>query len=224
MIDYQRKIVVVHPPRCGGTSIERAMLGGDLFHSHPFEKHLNARELAYHLRARGERPADYRWYGLIRSPLERLQSMYRSGHWRPYIKCHAVAGHRFGFATFCALVRPALHERDNLSLSDYLETDEVQIELLSPHDIDGFIERYTGQRGERSEVSQGPAVRVTLAARLVAYQRFRRDYLRYFPEEASGYGSVQAAAGLVIVRWLQLANRVRCFLRVCRQRLGARDA
>lgn len=187
MIDYEKKIVVIHPPRCGGTTAEHVITGQNLFRTHPFEKHLNAFETAYHLRALGYDPDAFRWIGLVRHPLERACSMYRAGYWTEYTRFPMQSRRAVSAVQFVALLRPAYHERDNFLLCDYHNREAM--EFLSIESLGDFLlQEYDHPRGRRAEVNQGPPFSPSALFVAVVEWRFRKDYRRFSFSRSSPYG------------------------------------
>ena len=140
MIDLARKIAVVHPPRCGGTSIEVSLTGYDWFDKDPSLKHLNYNQTKRHLFQLGLNPEDFTWIGLTRHPVDRLESMVSSKGWS--------RGRKNGLLSLntgekLATIQPAQHENNNLTLRDYLVDLDAYQQVLDLCDIDGFIQSHT---------------------------------------------------------------------------------
>ena len=135
MIDFDKKIVLIHPPRCGGSSIEDVLHGSSYFRYAPWLKHRSEKEYQRIIRLRGELPTEYAFYGLIREPVARMQSMFSRGYWHESVVFpHGIEKHLngVGFSRFLALVKPASHEGGNLKLIDYFDGDMItQIHDLS---------------------------------------------------------------------------------------------
>lgn len=194
MIDYEKKIVVVHPPRCGGTTAEHVLTGQNLFRTHPFEKHLNAQETAYHLRAVGYDPDTFRWIGLVRHPLERACSMYRTGYWAKYARLPMQASRAVSPTQFIALLRPAYHERDNLLLCDYHNRKGMvflPIESLG----DFLLQEYNHPRERRAAVYTGPPFSPSALFVAIVEWRFRKDYRRFSFSRSKPYGPATLVVG-----------------------------
>lgn len=121
MILWESKMVLVHPPRCGGTSIETA-INPEYWNHHPWEKHRNAQELYDIIKWRGENPADFQWFGLIRHPCDRMKSMLRREYWNYTVvlpRQKPAIDLVFFQLQFASLVQPVAHEGRNLSLVDF---------------------------------------------------------------------------------------------------------
>jgi len=214
MIDYEKRIVIVHPPRCGGTTAESAIGGDDLFKSHPFEKHLNAREIAYHLVACGHDPAAFRWIGLIRHPVDRAGSMFRSGHWSHLTLLPRQSKSSLSSIQFIALLRPACHERKNLSLSDYY--NRGQVEFLPVEKLSDFLLReYNHPPERRLEISERKPFSPSPLFIAVVEWRFRRDFANFGYSRSRPFGVATHMIGAVVTflyRFLyslaQIAKRV----------------
>ena len=73
MIDFERKVVFVHVPRTGGTSIEAAF--GLIEQSRKIH-HFTATENEKLLKKKGENPEDYYWFSFVRNPWDRVISAY----------------------------------------------------------------------------------------------------------------------------------------------------
>lgn len=138
MIDFQRKIVLIHPPRCGGSSFEETLYQPEgYFKRYPWLKHRSYKEYLRIIRLRGERVEDYDFFGLVRHPDSRLKSMYGIGYWRNsvvYPKRIEKMFKRTSYARFISLVQPASHEGKNLKLIDYYDGNgEFPIYDISQH-------------------------------------------------------------------------------------------
>jgi len=76
MINHKYKIIFIHIPRTGGTSIEKAIMGRDWWGIHPPSKHLTA-HIAKKVYA--EYWDDYFKFTFIRNPWDRMVSLLKYG-------------------------------------------------------------------------------------------------------------------------------------------------
>lgn len=79
MILDREKLIFIHIPRTGGTSIEVALAGKDWWLIEPETKHLSA-SMTRKLAGEGKW-ADYYKFSIVRNPWDRIISMYATGWW-----------------------------------------------------------------------------------------------------------------------------------------------
>ncbi|MDQ0316195.1 sulfotransferase family 2 domain-containing protein [Amorphus orientalis] len=71
MISHEYKCIFIHIPRCGGTSVETLMAGGDWWDLSPETKHLTARQAKS---LYSEHWDDYFKFSIVRNPFARMIS------------------------------------------------------------------------------------------------------------------------------------------------------
>ena len=152
MLDLNRKIAVVHPPRCGGTSIEVSLTGYDWFDKDRLLKHLNYDQTKHHLCQLGLNPEEFTWIGLKRHPVKRLESMVSSNYWSRGRKSGLLS---LNTGEKLATIQPAPHENKNLTIRDYLIDLNLYQQVLDVADIDGFLQSTANSSSfsKRSEVT-----------------------------------------------------------------------
>ena len=149
MILEEEKVVVVHPPRCGGSSLEYHFFGGHWSRQNLWMKHRSASEYVQLLSFSGLIPSEYHFYCLYRDPIERVRSMYRTGYWR----CsYRLFGIEMGEFFFYFTLRPAGHEGNNLLLLDYGDFDVEWIQLHELCDRLGIADDFSSHE-EKSDGS-----------------------------------------------------------------------
>lgn len=100
MLSSQYKIIFIHIPRTGGSSIERSF-GVDMWQSTPNEKHLSAFEVK--VKVGKERWEEYYKFTVIRNPWDRVISLMNSGYYGKYSNLYE----------FLIKYEPAAHEYKN---------------------------------------------------------------------------------------------------------------
>lgn len=182
MIDFERKIVLVHPPRCGGTSIEETLFDGEYFKYNSFYKHRSQQEYIQIIRARQEDTKTYQWFGLYRNPIDRLKSMLAAGYWDGTF---LIPGQRklnkdrlFTRLQFFSLVKPLLHEGKNLSISDFYDaTGSPPITLFRLDELSALAKTIGCQLNhwERSQTKRS----ISSLEISVIFSRFFDDFQRF---------------------------------------------
>lgn len=175
MIDFERKIVVIHPPRCAGTTLEKSLYNKDYFKISPLLKHRNIKEYKVQIRGKGFSVSDFKWYGLIRNPVERVISMYHCHYW------HEISGisKKSSLVRFCALLKPAIHEGTNLSLCDYYN-DNITIEILNYKDVSDLVYKIDSSlKIQLAERKNRTFTRISLLADIIIYNKFKNDFKRF---------------------------------------------
>lgn len=132
MIDHNRQLIFVHIARCGGTSIEQACIGQDMWYSNPHEKHIPAQ-----IARKIYQPywKDYYKFALVRNPFERFRSLYSyADHYGLYLNSNKEIEldqylKKFGY--------PAVLER---SLNSVERWHRKPIQLFDPKDIKYYPE------------------------------------------------------------------------------------
>jgi len=76
MINHKHKLIFIHIPRTGGTSIERALNGRDWFNIHAPSKHLTAHSAK---KIYAEYWQEYFKFTFVRNPWDRMVSLLRYG-------------------------------------------------------------------------------------------------------------------------------------------------
>lgn len=211
MIDLSKKLVLIHPPRCGGTSLETALTGRNIWKEAPEEKHLNARQTLELITSRGEKATDYAWYGLKRNPMDRIISMYHRKYWSheyPY-------GLFFwpSFSKFAATVRPLQHESNNLSLSDF-HSAEFSYEIIDMKDINHFLE--TRFNILKAEVLQSVTYKHENdnIAICIIEARFDRDYSVFGYSKLNPFGKLSPLIGYTLYYYFQAIGSLLIILRL----------
>ena len=97
MISHVNKLIFIHIPRCGGTSIEHAF-GEDLWKYNPKEKHISCND-AINLYGHNKWNS-YFTFTIIRNPYDRIISMWKCGYY----------GNHKSLFQFLLFYKPALHE------------------------------------------------------------------------------------------------------------------
>jgi hypothetical protein len=98
MIDHERKIILIHIPKCAGSSVEQLIVGKDWWFIDPPTKHLTAQQMRQHY---GENVWNtYYKIVVIRNPWTRLISSYL---WHKNCSSHIFK--EYGCETFDAYVR-----------------------------------------------------------------------------------------------------------------------
>lgn len=77
MINHKYKLIFIHIPRTGGTSIEKALCGKDWFNIHAPSKHLNAYSAK---KIYSEYWDKYFKFTFVRNPWDRMVSMLKYGN------------------------------------------------------------------------------------------------------------------------------------------------
>ena len=149
MILEKEKIVIVHPPRCGGSSLEHHFFGSDWQRKNLWMKHRSASEYAQALSLMGLNPNEYKFFCLYRDPVERIRSMYRTGYWRWSNK---LLGRNLGEFFFYLTLRPANHEGANLMILDYGNSNVEWIQLPQLCDRLGITQSFSSHE-EKSDKS-----------------------------------------------------------------------
>lgn len=86
MICHKTKSIFIHIPRTGGSSLEKNLIGKDMWSKAPYEKHLSAsacKELY------SEYWDKYVKFSFVRNPWDKIISLYHLNH---YAKCNALYG------------------------------------------------------------------------------------------------------------------------------------
>ena len=184
MIEWEEKIVIVHPPRCGGSSIEEALCP-NFFADHPWEKHRSAKELFEIIAWRRQNPNSFAWYGLKRHPIERLKSMMGREYWNASVAfpMQGITGLKGPFfeMQFASLVKPAKHEGKNLRLVDFFDldkqtTDELKIEIFDITQLDLLASKLGIHKLPHFQKTPQKIGTTTFMFDCVIYARFRDDF------------------------------------------------
>lgn len=179
MIDYGRKVIIVHPPRCGGSSVEQALLGADMWETQPWEKHKSAKQIKEFLELKQVQTDGFRWFGLTRHPVERVESMFAHGAWHRTVAQKTNRANAVTPCEFAALVKPLVHESGNLALFDF--HGRADYPLVDVSKVDDLL----GQLGvelaaTRLEVvDQKRKVKFGTVARSIVLLRMWRDFVYY---------------------------------------------
>jgi hypothetical protein len=214
MIDYNNKLIIVHPPRCGGSSLEKALFGKDMWEIQPWEKHLSADQIRKFLRLKHLDPAEFHWFGLVRDPVQRMESMFAHGVWHQ--TCQGSMGPRTHLSAceFASLVKPLVHEHRNLTLFEY--HGRRNYELVDISQVDTLIEKLCGKTScDRLEVTP-PEFGATFGplARAIVVLRMWRDFVYFsYPLRTSDVVLLPVAA-LAIIYYRLLAAITALYRRV----------
>lgn len=111
MILEKEKLVFIHIPRTGGTSVEIALAGKDWWLIDADTKHLSASMTKKILGE--ERWAEYFKFSIVRNPWDRIISMYATGWWwQNNLRCYKTDTPTL--REFIEQLKPHLHERHGL--------------------------------------------------------------------------------------------------------------
>ena len=124
MISHKLKIIFIHVPRTGGTSIEMALVGKDWWDVDPDTKHIDwvkAKEVY------AEYWNDYLKFSVVRNPWDWLASLYSS---------HRRGGDK-SWSEFIASPNLSGHEQESIIQSDIIGS-EVDMVLRFEHLQDDF--------------------------------------------------------------------------------------
>jgi hypothetical protein len=102
MISHEHRCIFIHIPRTGGTSIEVAFTGNDLFNVIPFQKHLTARQSKDFY---GDYWDDYFKFSIVRNPWDRVISLY---HFEAFRDINVLSGKSMNY--FLETYEPYSHE------------------------------------------------------------------------------------------------------------------
>lgn len=121
MIDHKNKVIFIHIPRTGGTSIER-MAG--ILNDRP-DKHWSAREIRANCGADIWR--EYRKFTIVRNPIGRACSCY---NWIRKVKAHP-SHTDMPFLDWLKMIKRT-HPRSNAykRMVDFLDYDTEHVEIL----------------------------------------------------------------------------------------------
>lgn len=148
MIIENEKIIIIHPPRCGGTTIEKAIYGEDYFNIEPNKKHLSIKETLLEVKKIHDKDInDFQCYGLIRHPYHRLKSMFNAGYWNK----NKYSLIRKSYIHFVVNVKPAVHEGKSLKLIDYYNAKNVSLELYDVNHIQRLLNKLNVGTAKRME-------------------------------------------------------------------------
>ena len=162
MIDQKRKIILVHPPRCGGTTIEEQLTGKDWFLDNPHSKHLSASQTKLLCERLAIPHQEYFWIATTREPTERIQSMITKQYWYKGAKSGILA---LNISEQIVRLSPAPHENDNLTFRDYLQDLRYFDLILNITEIDSYLTSILGSQAIfRAEVS-APGKRIQFTRR-----------------------------------------------------------
>jgi hypothetical protein len=206
----EKKIVIIHPPRCGGTTLDHAVLGMDSYNVDPFHKHLSLFELVYFFKATGRKPNSYRWYALIRNPVSRCVSMYQTGYWTACAQYYRQSMRDVSLAQFAAIFTPALHERGKVSLCDYLDARscDVAITHVDIESLDKFASEVLDLPSIKNhEVGVEPAPLISKLAQAVVAWRFRHDFVSFGYKMPRPYGPLSLPIGFLSVGVFKLLKK-----------------
>lgn len=217
MIDVSSKFVLVHPPRCGGTTIEAALLGTDMWSVAPSAKHWNRWQIAQELDKMGLDSSSMQWLGLKRNPAHRLVSMWNRGYWSnswPYSLFSVDS-----MVLFCALVQPEGHEHKNLSLVDFHGKDpEYQVVDISQ--IDCYMSREWGIVNlERQQVTNSK-FSMSIWAAAVAEYRFSNDYKWFGYQKTRPFGPLSGFVGCVLFSGIVVVGQFLVGLRMVKLKVN----
>jgi len=177
MIDYDRKIILIHPPRCGGTTVEKTLYGKDYFLIDKDLKHKSISEYITKIKNNKYNIEDFVWYGLIRNPFDRLLSMYNTRYWHNTI----INNKHMNFLKFCSLVMPATHESKNLKLVDYYDVD-IPVNIYSQDNVNKLIydiDKNVEIKSAEVKSYKKPIFMIRYIAMGIILIRFKEDFNRF---------------------------------------------
>lgn len=124
VIDHDRKLILLHISRTGGTSIEKACVGRDWWEIDSASKHLSARQARA---LYGEHIWNtYTVFTIVRNPWDRLVSMWDTGWWHP---ATAAGGPQVSLREFLLALQPLPNEPYNSLFYHEILDDSVDVVL-----------------------------------------------------------------------------------------------
>jgi len=125
-------LIFIHPPRCGGTSIEESFKWRN-----EFQKHLSAKTVR---RLFGED----RWlqsfkFSIVRNPFDRVISMYHAGYYKSIKR-----GVKFESLESFLTSIPKVHSEEGIQCSDFINEEVDYIIRFEDRDrgLDELYEKY----------------------------------------------------------------------------------
>jgi len=179
VIDYKRNVVIVHPPRCGGTSMEVALLGKDLYSLSPWEKHRSASELEAIIISKKLNPKDFSWFGLKRNPYDRVLSMFNCCYWNHTARFGFEKSGSLSIYQFVSLFGPCSHEGENFSLFDFHGL--TTFPLYDVKELPELIQKIDPNLSVNKEEQRKYLIlrKLPILARSVVFLRFWKDFFVY---------------------------------------------
>ena len=173
MIDDRNKLIMIHIPRTGGTTIEK--MSGFSIHNERPDKHWSGKEI--YDRIGVGRWSSYFKFSIIRHPAERMRSVYNwitkpsVGHWA-YTELSFIDWLKFIYAE-----RPAGNPYK--SMCDFLDFECSDISLYKyEEDYQDIAELY-GCKNIPYVAHKTSRPEITVEERAIIYSIHTRDYDRF---------------------------------------------
>lgn len=121
MIDHKHKLIFIHIPRTGGSSIEKALVGKDWFNIESHTKHISA---SIAKRKYSDVWDEYTTFTVVRNPWDRLVSMRTTGWWDKISNAPASGS----FYKFIENITLCPHERYDSNL--YVDMLDIELDYI----------------------------------------------------------------------------------------------